>query len=100
MFHLLSGSAGNPEYFVQLVEDVSDAREARVAVHHLDKDAAGPPHVQAGLAIESRGGARIGKGKVFFTWLCSLLIPGEHREDGTCESFYILLNPEDSFSYS
>ena len=44
--HLLSGCSGNPEYLVQLVEDVSDPGEAGVAVHHLHEDAAGPPHIQ------------------------------------------------------
>ena len=46
--HLLSGCSGNPEYLVQLVEDVSDPGEAGVAVHHLHEDAAGPPHIQTG----------------------------------------------------
>ena len=46
--HLLSGCSGNPEYLVQLVEDVSDPGEAGVAIHHLHEDAAGPPHIETG----------------------------------------------------
>ena len=45
-FYLFRRCSDDSENFVELIEDVSNSREARTAVQHLDEDAADPPDVE------------------------------------------------------